>query len=300
MMVVAGVSYAQDRGPQLPMKDADPVVRNAAERMGLIRSAGQTIGQVNLVEMVGTGSIADIEAANPGALTPLREWRWAVSFNMNSPGGAASRMDFTTQSGQRTIRVVKGARAWNESWSNTDRKNYYLEPVQTLSTSPVDNAIAATRAQLIWTEPHAFIQAAAFASAKRLPDGKAGTPMFAIGQEGGRKTITVEIYGNIYKATLEPAPAERPIRIETDLKLPGGTKKFVATFADWRAGDKPDEGFNFAVGPNVLDKFHNGTYWPSTITWELGGAKVLEVTLTEGWGNPYVIFPEPELVAKAQ
>jgi hypothetical protein len=159
---------------------------------------------------------------------------------------------------------------------------------------------AATRAQLIWTEPHAFIQAAAFAAAKKTPDGKDGNPRFEIAEAGGRKTITVEIYGNLYKATLGPMPAERPMRIETDLKVAGGTKPFVATFTDWRASDKPDDGFNPVVGQNVLDKFHNGTYWPSTITWELGGAKVLEVTLTEGWANPYVVFPDPELLARAQ
>jgi hypothetical protein len=26
---------------------------------------------------------------------------------------------------------------------------------------------------------------------------------------------------------------------------------------------------------------------------------VLDITVTEGWSNPYVIFPEPELLAKA-
>jgi hypothetical protein len=301
-VAAAGASYAQDRGPQLPSNTIHPVLKNIAERMGLIRGiiGTSTLGQVNLVEMVGTGSIADLEAANPGQPAPVREWRWAVSFNMNSPGGAASRMDYTNQAGQRTIRVVKGNRAWNEAWTATNRKTYYLEPAKTLTTMPVDAAIATTRAQLIWTEPHAFIQAAAFAAARKTPDGKDGNPRFEIGEEGGRRTITVEIYGNLYKATLGPAPAERPLRIETDLKVAGGTKKFIATFTDWRASDKPDDGFNPVIGSNVLDKFHNGTYWPSTITWELGGAKVLEVTLSEGWANPYIVFPDPELLARVQ
>ena len=49
-----------------------------------------------------------------------------------------------------------------------------------------------------------------------------------------------------------------------------------------------------------MDKYHSGTYWPSRVTHEVDGTKVLDLTITEGWANPYVVFPDPELLAKAQ
>jgi hypothetical protein len=36
------------------------------------------------------------------------------------------------------------------------------------------------------------------------------------------------------------------------------------------------------------------------VTHEVDGMKVLDLTITEGWANPYVVFPDPELLAKAQ
>ena len=292
MTFVASGAHAQDRGPQLAIKDAHPVIKNAAERMGLVRNRALVIGQVNLFEMVGDGTVADIEAATPGAPVAVKGWRYAVQVNVNVPGCGAgcARLDYTPTGAAQTIRVVKSDKAWNEAWSADKKK---------LTATAVSADLAAFRNQLMWAEPHAFLMAAAYASAKQTPNGKPGTPKFEVGKDGALDTVTVEIGGTTYKGTMEPAPGGRPAKIEADFKIGGATKKFVATFTDWRAGEKPDLGFSNAFG-NSLDKFHNGTYWPSKMTWELGGAKVLDVTLTEGWGNPYMIFPDPELLAKAQ
>ena len=65
-------------------------------------------------------------------------------------------------------------------------------------------------------------------------------------------------------------------------------------------GEKPDAGFGSSEGKEALDKYHSGTYCPSRVTHELDGVKVLDLTITEGWANPYVVFPDPELLAKAQ
>jgi hypothetical protein len=45
---------------------------------------------------------------------------------------------------------------------------------------------------------------------------------------------------------------------------------------------------------------HNGTYWPSRVTQEVDGKKVLDVIVSAGWSNPYSIYPDPELLAKSQ
>jgi hypothetical protein len=184
--------------------------------------------------------------------------------------------------------VVKGNRAWDEAW-NADKTK--------LSTNPSANA--KHRAQLMWIQPHAFLHAAAFASGKKCLDGKACTTPIRIAQEQGKTVVDVEVNGQSYKATL--GADKRPERIETMLTMPSGAaKRIVANFADYRTGEKPDAGFGLAEGKDALDRFHSGTYWPSRLVHDLEGTKVLELTMTEGWANPYHVFPEPELLAKGQ
>jgi hypothetical protein len=85
----------------------------------------------------------------------------------------------------------------------------------------------------------------------------------------------------------------RPERVEATLVLPGGaSKKVVSMYSGYRNGQ--------SLGQTALDKFHTGTYWPGRIVQEIDGAKVLDISLTEGWSNPYQIFPEPELLAKGK
>ena len=109
----------------------------------------------------------------------------------------------------------------------------------------------------------------------------------------------VDVNGTTYKATL--GADKRPERIEAMVTMPGGgSKKLVASYADYRTGEKPDAGFGLAEGKEALDKYHSGTYWPSRITHDVDGMKVLDLTISEGWANPYVVFPDPELLAKAQ
>jgi hypothetical protein len=270
-------------GPAVGAKDIDPAIRAAAEVLGIVRTRGLVIGQVNLPEFVGKGTMVDLEAA--GAPRPVEVSRFTYSIALQIP---ASRLDFEGPQTPRTIRVVKGNRAWNEAWSDDKTK---------LSTSPSDNA--AYRAQVMWLSPHAFLHAAAFASGKKCLDGKACTTPIKVAQEGGRTVVDVEVNGLTYKATM--GTDKRPERIEAMVKTPGGaSKKLVASYADYRTGEKPDAGFGNADGKDALDRFHSGTYWPSRITHELDGMKVLDLMISEGWANPYAVFPDPELLAKAQ
>src|SRR5262249_22162302 len=270
-------------GPAVAVKDIDPAIRAAAEVLGIVRTRALAIGQVNLPEFVGKGTIVDLEAT--GAAQPVEVSRYTYSIALHLQ---ASRLDFEGPQTPRTIRVVKANRAWNESWSDDKTK---------LSTSPSNNA--AYRSQLMWLSPHAFLHAAAFASGKKCLDGKACNTPVKVTQDGGQTTIEIEVSGTTYKATL--GADKRPERIEAMVTMPGGgTKRLVASYADYRTGEKPDAGFGLAEGKEALDKYHSGTYWPSRVTHELDGMKVLDLTISEGWANPYVVFPDPELLAKAQ
>jgi hypothetical protein len=278
----ASGAEAQGWGPQVAVKDVDPVVRAAAEVMGMVRTRALVIGQVNLPELSGKGTMVDLEAAAPGAAFEVSRYTYAVAIHV-----PAARLDYEGPQTPRTIHVVKGNRAWDEAWSADKSK---------LSTTPSDKA--ALRAQMMWVQPHAFLHAAAFASAKKCLDGKACDTPVRISQENGRTVIELQINGRSYKALM--GADKRPERVETVVPVQGASKKIAAVYADYRTGEKPDPGFGLAEGKDALDRFHSGTYWPSRIVHELDGAKVLDLTVLEGWANPYQVFPDPELLAKGQ
>ncbi len=293
--VGAGSSYAQGPcpqcGPQVQIKDVDKAIGEAAQSMGLVRAILQTIGQMNNYEYVANGSWVDLEAATLGQPQPVSKIVWNVHQQL-----WASRMQV---SGVAAHRVVKGNRAWDETWFEEKGK---AGTVKKIRTNPADGA-AKLRAQLVWLEPHAFLSHVAFAANKKclLTEAKACETKWSKGEENGLTTLSVEINGVTYKGTLDAK--KRIGSIEAKLDLPSGAgKTVVAKYTQWRAGetDTNDPKDRAAQGPKALDKFHNGLYWPEKVVWELDGQKVLDLTVTEGWGNPYTIYPEPELLAKAQ
>jgi hypothetical protein len=258
-------------GTEIPAKGIDPTIRAAADALGLVRDTRLVIGQVNLLEYVGHGTLVDLEAATPGQPIEVSRYAYAVSYHI-----PASRLDYDGPNGARTVRVVKQDRAWNEE-----------KP----GINPSRSGNAAFRAQSIWLTPHGAIHAATFASAKKCLDGKDCDVPIQIAKADGKTVITTAVNGQSYKTTLNSD--NRPERVETEIKLPSGVpKKIVATYSEYRNGH--------SMGQEALDKFHSGTYWPGRMVQEIDGVKVLDITITEGWSNPYVIFPEPELLAKAK
>ena len=258
-------------GTEIPAKDIDPAIRAAADALGLIRDTRLVIGQVNILEYVGTGTLVDVESTPPGRPIEVSRFSYAVALQI-----PASRLDFEAANA-RTVRVVKKDRAWNEEKPG-------------VNPSPSDNA--AYRAQAMWLMPHAAVHAAVFASARKCLDGKTCDVPLQVAKENGKTVLATSINGISYKTTL--GADNRPERIEAAIAMPGGgaPKKVVATYSDYRNGQ--------SLGSAALDKFHTGTYWPGRIVHDIDGAKVLDITMTEGWSNPYQIFPEPELLAKAK
>jgi hypothetical protein len=257
-------------GTEIPAKEVDPVIRAAADALGLVRDSRLVIGQVNLLEYVGSGTMVDVESQTPGPPIEVSKFSYATALQI-----AASRLDFEGAN-VRAIRVVKNDRAWNEE-----------KP----GMSPSGSNNAAYRAQVIWLMPHAAIHAAAFASARKCLDGRPCDVPLQIAKEDGKTVLTTSVNGQSYKTTL--GADNRPERVEATITMPGGaSKKVVSMYSGYRNGQ--------SLGQQALDKFHSGTYWPGRIVQEIDGAKVLDIAVTEGWSNPYVIFPEPELLAKAK
>jgi hypothetical protein len=257
-------------GTEIPAKEIDPAIRAAADALGLVRDSRLVIGQVNLLEYVGSGTMVDPESATPGQPIDVPKFSYAVALQI-----PASRLDFETAKG-RTVRVVKKDRAWNEE-----------KP----GINPSASNNAAYRAQAIWLMPHAAVHAAAFASAKKCLDGKPCEVPLQVTKEDGKTVFVTSVNGQSYKTTL--GADNRPEKVEATIAMPGGgSKKVVSTYSGYRNGQ--------SLGQQALDKFHSGTYWPGRIVQEIDGTKVLDITVSEGWSNPYVIFPEPELLAKAK
>jgi hypothetical protein len=280
-------------GSQVAIKDIPKVLGEAATAMGLVRSQALLIGQINDYEIAGSGTMVDLEAPTLGA--PVEISRYTANVQQQQ---WASRVDFEGPKTPRVIRVVKGNKAWNESWYEEKTK---FGPVKKLKTEPAD-ASATLRRQLVWLEPHGFFTQVAFAAGKKClaEQVKACTTPYGITEEGGKTVLSVEINGQTYKGTLDAK--KRIGTIETTLSLPSGSKTVVATYTGWRTGaaDTNNAKDLTAEGDAALDKFHNGIYWPEKITYEIGGTKVLDITVNGGWGNPYTVYPEPELIAQAQ
>ncbi|MET0428303.1 MAG: hypothetical protein ABW026_07365 [Microvirga sp.] len=296
-ILAASGAWAQNAcpqcGPQVPIKDIPKVLGEAATAMGLVRSQALLIGQINDYEMLGSGKMVDLEAATLGQ--PVEVSRYLVNVQQQQ---WASRLDFEGPNTPRTIRVVKGKKAWDESWYEQKTK---IETIKKLRTQPAD-AVAQLRSQMVWLEPHAFFTQVAFAAGKKClsETAKACTTPNAVSDEGGKTVLSVDINGQTYKGSLDDK--KRIGSIETTLSLPSGPKKVVATFSGWRTGaaDTTKAKDLSAEGDAALDKFHNGVFWPEKVSYEIDGAKVLDLTISGGWGNPYAVFPEPELIAQTQ
>src|SRR5262245_23490387 len=69
-------------GPVVPVKDVDPVIKAAAEVMGVVRTRGLVIGQVNMPEVVGSGTLVDVEAG--GQAQQVSRYTYVVSMHIGA------------------------------------------------------------------------------------------------------------------------------------------------------------------------------------------------------------------------
>jgi hypothetical protein len=127
---------------------------------------------------------------------------------------------------------------------------------------------AARRLRQIWLTPHGVITAA-------VHDPSAVT----LGSRDGHTTLTVDIDGVLVTATLDSDSRPASVEMMVDHPVLGPTllEAAYSDYVDWP----------------LLD-----VYFPSRIVHRLGGETTLDLTVTEFFQNPYVVFPTPELLRR--
>ncbi len=133
---------------------------------------------------------------------------------------------------------------------------------------PVENQVDELLRQ-IWLTPHGIIRAAT---------GNPGA--VGVGSDMGQTMLTVEIDGQSYRTVLDSN--YRPVRVETTIEHPRlGTTLHTAIYS------------NYIDWP-ILD-----VYFPARIVQTLGDETTLDMTVTEFYQNPYVVFPTLELLNRS-
>jgi len=125
------------------------------------------------------------------------------------------------------------------------------------------------RQRQIWMTPHGVIRAA-------VDNPGAVT----VGSQSGRTTLTVDIDGTPVTATLDENSRPATVEMMIDHPVLGQTlaEAEYTDYVDWP----------------ILD-----VYFPSRIVHRLGGETTLDITVTEFFQNPYVVFPTPEQLSRS-
>lgn len=193
------------------------------------------------------------------------------------PGGAFSRLEITELTAGISYSIP--AMRWDTSGIGPDgREQRSIHVVrgdrawdeQLPGVGPTEAAgQARRRSRQIWLTPHGVITAAVHDRDSTV-----------LGSRAGRTTLTIEIDGTPVTATLDDE--SRPASVEMPIDHPVlGPTLLEASYMDY-------------VDWPILD-----VYFPSRIVQRLGGETTLDVTVTEFFQNPYVVFPTPEQLSRS-
>jgi hypothetical protein len=132
-----------------------------------------------------------------------------------------------------------------------------------IDPTPVEDQVS-RRLRRIWLTPHGIVRAAV--------DDPAAV---SIGSRNGRTTLAVVIDGTPVTATLDGDFRPERVEMMIEHRVLGETL-LEAAYTDYVDWPKLD------------------VYFPSRIVQTLGGETTLDLTVTEFFQNPYVVFPTPE------
>jgi glyoxylase-like metal-dependent hydrolase (beta-lactamase superfamily II) len=262
-------------------QDAQAVIKTAQYALGMIRGP-QRIDAINTLEYWGTGFMyAYGQAYHPGSAWPAFKVTYHASL---SYAGAAMRVDVTRsnpdgpiQGGgglplaapQRQIQVVSGKFAWNESVPGAGF-------ITGSTATPTPDALNDRMLQL-WMLPFGVLKMAVQAG-----------PAARVTTEGGATVVTFPLSGALQgilmKATLNAKNQVERVETRTDDPVLGDLVT-ETTYSDYKD----------------LSEITTDVPFPAHIVQKQGGFAILDLTITKAdTNNPYVVFPVPDNVEKAQ
>jgi len=129
--------------------------------------------------------------------------------------------------------------------------------------TPVEDQVS-RRLRRIWLTPHGIVRAAV--------DNPSAA---SVGSRDGNRTLTVIIDGTPVTATLDGDFRPERVEMVIEHQVLGATLLEVSysDYIDWPKLD---------------------VYFPSRIVQTIGGETTLDLTVTDFFQNPYVVFPTPE------
>jgi len=267
-------SFAQAQAPRGGgAPPAAPTAETAAlNKVGDALGSRRTTRFANARSVIAymfTASGSMSEPAPGGRWTSYRVSRFTgeYSYHPFSAGVARSpgmRWDIerTDPDGRNQHRIL--AAAGNVGWDQQDI---------TGTATPVSAAITADRMRQIWLSPHGLVWAGT------TNDGGAAAPGVTTAQRNGQTVLTIPVDGAPVTVTLDKD--NRPAHVEAQINHPVlGKTRWEAEYSDYK---------------DLEDAYL--VFFPGRIVHKLGGRTVLDLSVTEGHTNPYVVFPLPSGIA---
>lgn len=260
-LLVAAPSAQQRASQQDSSADVRTLIFELANSMGMLRGLQQEDSARSL-EVWGAGSIT-----TGGTRTEIPEYR--MSLNYAVPG---MRVDYTRKGGtgaQRSIEVVSGTAAWNE----TERGR---------NPSAAQNAVRQRLVQL-WTTPFGVVKAARAASARASVKTAGGSTVLSFPLPAPVDDITVNatvrrdasLLVTPHKDQLPTLVGTYIVRVETVGSIVTDTT--YAEYGEWNWAD-----------------YRSDVMLPRRIV-QKSGDTTLELTIKNtNTYNPYVVMPVPE------
>jgi hypothetical protein len=248
---LAGQAARAQNAPAAPALDAQiKAVLDAAANAQVMLRGAQRVDAIAQTEWWATGTAGD-----------ARVTAYHAYLNYNVPG---VRVDMTKMPGGRTIEVVSGNAAWNESEPGGG-----LVPGKGTAT-PMMNTVN-DRLLRIWMMPSGVVKAARMAG-----------NVTKVATVNGKMTITFPAAGTMIRATLDGK--NLPEKVEARFDNPAtAIVTTYAQYADWNDADLPP-----------ARRALSDVLFPKRITTTVGGKPSLDLTITKtDTNNPYVIMPVP-------
>jgi hypothetical protein len=247
---------------QLVIPTTDELIKSGPKIA--VETAAEVLGLVRGAQR-STTSVNTVEFTGTGTIAePATDGKW-TDYKLTRLTVA---LDFVIPAARVDMaRVAPGAGAQRQIQvvSGTQAWN---EEKPGVNGTPIAAAAAADRLRQIWLTPHGAVRGALKADNVRLAS------------EGGRLAISYSMNGDPVKVVFSPGLLPERVQIQARSSAYGDTL-LEAVYSQY----KDFEGYLFQC--------------PSRMVQKAGGRTILDLTVSNCVVNPYVIFPLPANMAKA-